>query len=1164
MEITKLSNSFSTGNGGGNFERYVQTVFLLTLLIDGFSPILERPITQLDFQGKHLGYDTDDLIITASGKSAPKILCQIKHDITITNSSRLFKEVINAAWSDFKKNDFRPGIDRIVLATGIIAKDTISAFRYMYEQAISSGSEEDFFARIQQSNFTNDTTREKFIVLRKALTTANGGSEPNEQLIWQFCKSFVLLVFDLDFRSSVNQMLLLSLIKCHSTTDAPNVWSRLSEYAGECNQSAACVRVDNMPDDIKELFHVENFNRFPVGLIQPFIPSELWVQLSLIGSWSEKNEDDIKIVEYITGLTYDVLKSTLHQLSSSVQPYIFCQNGIWKVRNRIEILSLCEKCFSDQTVERVFLATDEVLKQKNNRFGQDGDFSLLIPETGEFQNSVVLRKSLVNGLCILSNSNLDLTVCSENICKQYSYKLIQDIFTDCDWIRLASLNDILPLIAEIDPKQYLVELETYIQKFGAELVSLFPKKDENPLFAQNFIYGVIWSIEVLAWDEKYLVSCIRCLGEIAAALSDENQLKIVIDAITDILLPWHPQTLASIQRQKNAVRALQVEIPEIGWIVIKALLPGATTVTGGTQKPKYIIKDIPEERTVSDETIFELNQYYASGAVILADKDAKKLEELAEYIDYFDEISIETYLTGISANINRWSDKEKFPLWNKLSDLKYRILLNQEDAAPPETDLYKMLCSTIETIAPQNKSVLYQRLYLSDFDEYLLHEDDNALDSWGKKEQAKKEAILDIYKNQGRNALFDFGVAVNNQYDVGNKLGQSISADDMPSIFQSVTDKKIQDTFLYSIIGGFVETHGIQALSVSGLQDCDAGLIADVLSHLHLSQDLMDTAAQLLPKHERFFWQKIIIPPVLRSDDLDIQYVVDRLLEVGRTVAAVNMCGHIYGDLPIPAQKLIAILQKAATTESTENLDSHAVQTLIKKLQDQKELNIQELSEIELLYLPWLNDYSSVHPRALIFRLANDADFFCELLQLYYKKRHEDASMETAPKISPAWAKRFFQIFYKFRAIPGTDWNGVFHEDIFIAWLEKVKIWTRANDRYEVAMQAVGNGLSYAPVDKDGLLCEQILRKTLNASDAEEIRKGYSLGIFNQRGAHFIDPEGKAERTLARKYTMAAEKAEELGYSRYSELLKKIGDRYIWEAEQNALSERQHEDEDAE
>lgn len=82
MNIPKLSNSFSTGSGGGNFERYVQAVFLLALLVDGFSPILERPITQLDFQGKYLGYDTDDLIVT-TGKDSPKLLCQIKHDMLL-------------------------------------------------------------------------------------------------------------------------------------------------------------------------------------------------------------------------------------------------------------------------------------------------------------------------------------------------------------------------------------------------------------------------------------------------------------------------------------------------------------------------------------------------------------------------------------------------------------------------------------------------------------------------------------------------------------------------------------------------------------------------------------------------------------------------------------------------------------------------------------------------------------------------------------------------------------------------------------------------------------------------------------------------------------------------------------------------------------------------
>lgn len=65
-EIARLSNAFSTGSGGANFERHVQAVFALTLLIDGFSPIMNIPIQRLDFQAKYLGYDVDDLVVTAS------------------------------------------------------------------------------------------------------------------------------------------------------------------------------------------------------------------------------------------------------------------------------------------------------------------------------------------------------------------------------------------------------------------------------------------------------------------------------------------------------------------------------------------------------------------------------------------------------------------------------------------------------------------------------------------------------------------------------------------------------------------------------------------------------------------------------------------------------------------------------------------------------------------------------------------------------------------------------------------------------------------------------------------------------------------------------------------------------------------------------------------
>ena len=56
------------------------------------------------------------------------------------------------------------------------------------------------------------------------------------------------------------------------------------------------------------------------------------------------------------------------------------------------------------------------------------------------------------------------------------------------------------------------------------------------------------------------------------------------------------------------------------------------------------------------------------------------------------------------------------------------------------------------------------------------------------------------------------------------------------------------------------------------------------------------------------------------------------------------------------------------------------------------------------------------------------------------------------------------------------------------------------------------------------------------------MRKGYMTGIYNQRGVHFIDPEGKPEIELSSKYNVMADKVEEKGYSRFSGTLRKIAD----------------------
>lgn len=73
-----------------------------------------------------------------------------------------------------------------------------------------------------------------------------------------------------------------------------------------------------------------------------------------------------------------------------------------------------------------------------------------------------------------------------------------------------------------------------------------------------------------------------------------------------------------------------------------------------------------------------------------------------------------------------------------------------------------------------------------------------------------------------------------------------------------------------------------------------------------------------------------------------------------------------------------------------------------------------------------------------------------------------------------------------------------------------------------------------------------------------ELRRGYYLGIINQRGVHFIDSEGKPEFELSEDYANRANIVEAMGYARYAEVLREIAEQYNREARRN-ISEAQNE-----
>tara|TARA_R110002124_G_scaffold272574_1_gene441774 strand:+ start:3406 stop:3912 length:507 start_codon:yes stop_codon:yes gene_type:complete len=157
----QLSNPFSTGSGGARFEANIQATFVTLMLSGGYAPCLPSwPIVEIKLQGAVAGYATDDLIVfveNPANNDRRRLLGQVKNSITITTKSKLFSEVIQAAWSDFNNPDvFTKGKDVIALITGPINATDTDGVNGLLEQARHTRDADEFLTQVERANFCSD------------------------------------------------------------------------------------------------------------------------------------------------------------------------------------------------------------------------------------------------------------------------------------------------------------------------------------------------------------------------------------------------------------------------------------------------------------------------------------------------------------------------------------------------------------------------------------------------------------------------------------------------------------------------------------------------------------------------------------------------------------------------------------------------------------------------------------------------------------------------------------------------------------------------------------------------------------------------------------------------------------------------------------------------
>ncbi|HAB52386.1 MAG TPA: hypothetical protein DCE80_09480 [Ignavibacteriales bacterium] len=939
-------------------------------------------------------------------------------------------------------------------------------------------------------------------------------------------------------------------------------WNQIKDHIERGNENAGFITKDSIPEEIRCNFKTISVEVIPEDFIKntevltkdwnrhPY-SSELAIA-GILGSWNENSEVDKVIVSKLAHEEYKNWIQKLREVLQEPESPITLKNGIWSINDRKKLWeSLASRIF-DEDLDNFHQCVVSVLTELDPKFelSEDQRFSANI--YGKvLEHSSSLRKGLAESLALLGCYSDALTHCSLNKAENTVILCVREIFDNSNWILWASLNQLLPIIAEAAPNEFLNSVETTLRQNPCPFFKIFPQK-ETGIMGSNYIVGLLWALESLAWEENFLVRVTIILGELACIDPGSNWSNRPSNSLTEIFLPWHSQTIASIEKRKAAIKTLSKEIPNIAWTLLISLLPNKHQIASGANKPDWR-NSIPKDWTgkVTNEEYWEQVSFYADFAVEQSKGNIARLKEIVSNMDHLTKPALDKLLLYLSSSsVIAEPENVKMELWNKLIDFTSR----HERFSHAKWALNSTLISKIKKVAkklePKNLINLYSRLFGNHSFDYYEGKGDYQAQAQ-LLEEHRQQALKIIIDNGGADAVFQFLEIVESPADVGWSLGNI--ADDsfdkfiLPELL--ITDNKKIEQFIYRYVWSKHRKQGCEWVDNIEIKNWSILQSARFFMCLPFNTDTWERVNKILSDHEAEYWSKVNVNPY--ESNINLHSAIDKLIKYNRPFAAID-CIHksIHDKQPLDNNKIVQALTLAASSqESKHSMDRYHLLEIIKFLQDDSTIDINDLLSIEMTYLPLLDRDQGAKPKLLESHLANNPSFFCEAISLTYRSKNKSEEQQKTSQEQQSMASNIWELLHKWHTPPGLQDDGSFDGKKFNVWLEEVKKSCTESGHLEVALQEIGEVLFYCPPDPDGFWINKAVADALNEKDLEEMRRGFYTQIFNSRGAHWVDPTGKPEKELAAKYRQQANDTENAGYLRLATTLRRVAESYERDAE---------------
>lgn len=1155
-----LSNPFSTGGGGPNFETQIQASFATLMLAGGFSPCLDCvPISKIQLQGRIDGYHTDDLIIHASNEQ--KLLGQIKHSISLTNGSGLFEEVLDASWHDFCNSRlFKQDRDALALITGPLSATDIDNVRVILEWARSVKSAQKFIERITTAKFSSQDKIDKLNVFRHHLDKAKGSAVSDEEL-HGFLRHFHLLGYDLDLRQGVMHALMHSIIGSRSGVQPDAVFAQIVQEIAYINQNAGECTVADFPEAIRKAFESPATQVMPAALTAVLPPTTAthWNTAQyanslaiacLAGSWNEGSQADIAVIRSLLDVDFNAWQADMRAVLKIDGSPLKMRDGVWTVQNRFDLWEKIGPSIFDAHVDRFARACLEVLREVDPalEMPKEDRFAALIHGKA-IPHSGGMRKAFSETLALLGTKHSFLINCSREKAASTAAVVTRDLFEEADWRLWASLNYLLPSIAEAAPEQFLIALERDLQRTPSPFSTVFGQEG-NGITGRSYMAGILWALESLCWHRDYLIRSVTCLGGLADIDPGGNWGNRPANSLTTLFLPWMPQTLAPTEKRRVAVKTLLREHPDAAWALLLSLLPNRVTSSSHTHKPNWLC-DIPPNtgEGVSTREYWEESGFYSSLLIEAAAGSISRIQEVASHLD---ELRGPTFEKGLalmtSSAVTGASDDDRTAIWTALVDIvrKHRRFADAKWSMP--ADILANVERVTDELRPKSLHLQYRQLFCGkDWDLYERNGD------WRQQEfmlaERRQRAIQEILASGGLEAAIAFSESVEAPGQVGYALGLIAEDHTDTSILPAMltADTTQHRAFAAGYVLGRFKRGGWQWVD----ELLDRGWTPDqctsLLITLPCTKEAWSRAEARIPNDGGAYWTQVQANVYQAQSDLD--HAIKRFLQFGRPWTAIDgLSRQIREGQPIDVRMATQAMLDGLSGAERNRMQAYEATEVIKWLQSSQDADQKDLFKIEWNYLPLLTQDGNPEPRTLINTLLTTPSFFIELLSAVFRREDEPPRDSEPTEQERSIASSAYRLLDHWNIPPGVPFGEPFSPEGLAKWVAEALALAAERGRLTLAKQYIGKVLFHAPPDPSGIPIHEAAATILNDAQHEHIRRGYYLECLNSRGVVTIDPKAAPELTLAKEYRDKAEAVENAGFQRLASTMRDIAANYEREA----------------